>query len=129
MTWSGCIITQKAMISLAILNAIDALVNNDPAQANEPHKYAKILEYFFGDKTLVHTYCPPADGIAEDISDNVIPIQYEINAIIIIPYTINIGPPDCIPVTKDAEIPNHELVNPNPIPKIDQTEKVLFNSP
>lgn len=30
---------------------------------------------------------------------------------------------------REAEIPNHELVKPKPIPSTDHTEKVLFNSP
>lgn len=29
----------------------------------------------------------------------------------IMPYTVTIGPPEEIPVTKEADIPNHEFVN------------------
>ena len=42
---------------------------------------------------------------------------------------MSMGPPDWIPVIKEAEIPNHELVSPKPIPRIDHTEKVRLSSP
>ena len=63
------------MISLAILSAIEADVKSEPAQARDPQRYAKKLECLRGDNTRVHTYCPPARGMAELISDKVIPIQ------------------------------------------------------
>ena len=125
-SYSGCVSFQKAKRVWAIAKTIDALVKTEPTHANEPHKYAKNDEYLRGANTRVHTYWPPAVGMADESSESVMPMQYEMSAMMIIPYTINIGPPDWIPVTRDAEIPYHELVRPNPIPSTDHTEKRLF---
>lgn len=128
-TWFGCVKFQKPKTVWAILKAIEADVNKDPAHAKEPQMYAKKLEYFLGDKTRVHTYWPPAEGIALESSESVIPTQYDMKAMMIIPYTIKRGPPDWMPVINEAEIPNQEFVKPKPIPNTDQTENVLLSSP
>jgi hypothetical protein len=39
-----------------------------------------------------------------------------------IPYMTRSGPPELIPVTRPAEIPNHELVRENATPNNDSTE-------
>lgn len=48
-------------------------------------------------------------GIALTNSDNEIATQPLMSAIIIIPYTVTIGPPEEIPVTRDADMPNQLL--------------------
>jgi hypothetical protein len=46
----------------------------------------------------------------------------------IIPYTVTTGPPELMPVTREAEIPNHELVSAKQIPKSDHLLKFLSRS-
>ena len=100
-----------------------------PPQLKEPQRYAKNAEYFFGASTRDHTYCPPASGIADESSPRVMAMQTEKKVTMRIPYTINNGPPDWMPVTKPAEIPYQELVKVKPIAITEKVEKVLFNSP
>lgn len=46
----------------------------------------------------------------------------------IMPYIINKGPPELMPVTRAAEIPNQEFVREKPTPSTDHIEKFLFMS-
>ena len=86
----------------------------EPAQENQPVRYEAKLAYFFGASSFAQKYCPPALGRALASSDSEMPTQVEIRAMRMMPYMIRIGPPELIPVTRAADIPNlHQMSTTN----------------
>lgn len=71
---------------------------------------------------------PPAFGSALASSLKLIPTHMLTVATKIMPYMINKGPPELMPVTRAAEIPNQEFVREKPTPSTDHIEKFLFMS-
>lgn len=77
---------------------------------------------------MVQKYWRPEFGKADANSDTEIPTQVEIWVMRMIPQTMRTGPPELIPVTSAAEMPNQELVREKPRPRTDHTEKLRFMS-
>jgi hypothetical protein len=68
------------------------------------------LAHFFGASSFAQKYSPPAFGNALASSDREIPTHTDVLAISVIPYIIRRGPPELIPATKAADMPNQEFV-------------------